>query len=325
MITKRVLLCGVLTCALSPIAAGEGHAQDYPQRLIKLVVPGGPGNPGDLLARIAAQHLQATLGQSVIIENNAGAGGLIAARAFARTEPDGYTLFSGNTSTLAIIPAISKNPGYDPAKHFAPVAKVADTFQVLVVEPASPLKSVQDLIVRAKANPGQLNYGSVYGALPHLAGELFKATVGVNVVFVPYKTEPESNMAILAKQIQFSFPNVATALPLIREGTLRALAVTSATRRPELPDVPNSHRDRGPQLRRDEFLWRSRSGRYSEGRRRQAQRRDQPEPNYYRDAEKPGEVRSLDKHGHAAGIRDVHRCGEAEMDSGRDDSRNQTD
>jgi tripartite-type tricarboxylate transporter receptor subunit TctC len=238
MITKRRLLCGMLSCAFSPIAAVESHAQGYPQRTIKIVVPGGAGGPGDLLVRIVAQHLQACLKQNVVVENNAVGGGLSAARAFARADPDGYTLFSGNTSTLAIIPAVSKNPGYDPAKDFAPVAKVADTFQVLVVEHASPLKSVQDLIANARANPSQINYGAIYGTLPHLAGELFKLRAGVDVVHVPYKTENDTNMAILAKQIQFSFPNVATALPLVREGTLRALAVTSATRRPELPDVP---------------------------------------------------------------------------------------
>jgi tripartite-type tricarboxylate transporter receptor subunit TctC len=238
MITKRTALCGILSCAFSPTAAVQSQARGYPLRTIKIVVPGGAGNPGDFLVRIVAQHVQASLRQNVVIENNGVGGGLSATRAFAHAQPDGYTLFSGNTSTLAIIPAVSKNPGYDPLKDFAPVAKVADAFQVLVVEPASPLKSVQDLIANAKANPGQINYGAVYGTLPHLAGELFKSRAGVDVVHVPYKTENDSNMAILAKQIQFSFPNVVTALPLVREGTLRALAVTSAVRRPELPDVP---------------------------------------------------------------------------------------
>jgi tripartite-type tricarboxylate transporter receptor subunit TctC len=239
VITRRVLLCGVLTCVASPIvAAGQDHAQSYPQRVIKLVVPGGAGGPADVMARIAAQRLQATLGQSVIVENIPAGGGVVAARAVARAAPDGYTLFFGNTTTFAIIPAISKNPGYDPHQHFAPIAKVADTFQVLVVAREDPLKSVRDVIVQAKANPGRLNFGAVYGALPHLAIELLKANVEIDIVTVSYKTEPETLTGILGKQIQLSFPNVATALPLVRDGTLRALAVTSAIRRPELPDVP---------------------------------------------------------------------------------------
>ena len=238
MITRRVLLGGVLTCAASPIAAGQDHAQSYPQRLIKLVVPGGPGGPGDIMARLAAQRLQTILGQSVIVENIPAGGGVVAARAVARAAPDGYTLFFGNTTTFSIIPAISKNPGYDPHQHFAPIAKVADTFQILVVERDDPLKSVREVIARAKANPGQLNFGAVYGALPHLATELLKSSAGIDVVTVAYKTEPETLTGILGKQVQLSFPNVTTTLPLVQQGTLRALAVTSATRRPELPDVP---------------------------------------------------------------------------------------
>jgi tripartite-type tricarboxylate transporter receptor subunit TctC len=165
-------------------------------------------------------------------------GGIVAARSVARAAPDGHTLFFGNTTTFAIIPAISKNPGYDPHQHFAPVAKIADTFQVLVVEPRNPVESVRDLIAHAKADPGRLNFGAVYGAMPHLAGELLKTSAGLDIVHVSYKTEPETLTGILGRQIQLSFPNVATALPLIREGRLRALAVTSATRRRELADVP---------------------------------------------------------------------------------------
>jgi tripartite-type tricarboxylate transporter receptor subunit TctC len=219
-------------------AIGTASAQDYPQKLIRMIVPGGAGGPADILARLTAQRLQAALGQSVVIENIPGAGGMIAARTVARAAPDGHTLFFGNTTTLAIIPAISKNPGYDPREDFVAVAKIADTFQVLVVERTSSMKSVTELIARAKDNPGQLSVGAVHAALPHLAAELFKAKAGIDVVSVTYKTEPETVTAMLGKQIQLSFPNVTTALPLVEQGTLRALAVTSGARRPQMPDVP---------------------------------------------------------------------------------------
>jgi tripartite-type tricarboxylate transporter receptor subunit TctC len=219
-------------------AVETASAQDYPQKLIRIVVPGGAGGPADILARVAAQRLQTALGQSVVVENIAGAGGMIAARTVARAAPDGHTLLFGNTTTLAILPAISKSPGYDPREDFVAVAKIADTFQVLVVERASPMRSVAELIARAKANPGQLNIGAVHAALPHLAAELFKSKAGIDIVSVTYKTEPETVTAILGKQIQLSFPNVTTALPLVEQGTLKALAVTSATRRLQFPDVP---------------------------------------------------------------------------------------
>src|SRR5262245_4330796 len=179
MIARRVLLTGVLICALSPIAASQDFEQVYPQKLIRMIVPGGAGGPSDVLARILAQRLQVALGQSVIVENIPGAGGMIAARTVARAAPDGHTLFFGSTTTLAIIPAMSKNPGYDPREHLVAVAKIADTFQVLVVERASPIRSVAELIARAKASPGRLNVGAVHAALPHLAAELFKSKAGI--------------------------------------------------------------------------------------------------------------------------------------------------
>src|SRR5262245_56878021 len=145
LITRRVLLGGVLTAAASPIAAGQDHAQSYPQRPLQLVAPRAPGGPGGVMARLAAQRVQTILGQSVIIENIPAGGGVVAARAVARAAPDGYTLFFGNTTTFSIIPAIAKNPGYDPHQHFAPIAKVADTFQILVVERDDPLKSVREV------------------------------------------------------------------------------------------------------------------------------------------------------------------------------------
>jgi len=238
MIAKSLLVCGAMACAMGPVAAGQEDAHGYPQKVVKVVVPTGPGGPTDILARIIADRLQTTLKKSVIIENIPAGGGIVAASSVARATPDGHTLLFGNTSIFSIIPATAKNPGYDPHQHFVPVAKVADTFQVLVVQPAYPVKSVRDLIASAKAEPGRLNYGAVYGTMPHLAGELLKSSARLDIVHVPYKTEPETLTGVLGKQIELSFPNVMTALPLVRERTLRALAVTSAVRRAELPDVP---------------------------------------------------------------------------------------
>jgi tripartite-type tricarboxylate transporter receptor subunit TctC len=238
MFTKRAFLSAIAGLGATMVIPARARAQSYPQRPIKMVVPGSPGGPVDVLSRLAAHGLQSMLGQSVIIENNAGAGGLLAARAVARAVPDGYTLLFGNTSTFAIIPVTSRNPGYDPARDFAPVAQFATAFQVLVVEPGFPAQSIQDLIQYAKSNPGKLNVAAVYGTLPHLAAEMFKASTGIATVNVPYKGEAESIAAILGKQVQLCFTNVATVLPLISEGRLRALAITSATRQPELPHVP---------------------------------------------------------------------------------------
>ena len=239
MIGKRPFGVAMAALCLGLSAADPAHAQSYPGKTIRIIVPAGPGGPTDVLARVTAYHLQAAIGQNVVIENVAGGGGIIAAKAAVRAVPDGYTLLFGNTTLLAVIPAISKSPGYDPGRDFAPVAKVGDTFQVLVSEPTFPASSVQELLAYARAHPGKLNYSSGgYGTLPHLAGELLKSIAGIDAVHVPYKSDAEVVSAILGKQVDISFVNVAVALPLIQEGKLKALAVTSATRGRDLPNVP---------------------------------------------------------------------------------------
>src|SRR6185295_4660484 len=148
----------------------------YPERVIKMIVPSPAGGQTDVMARLMAQKMQQALGQSVIIENRAGAGGALGARTAAAAEPDGYALFYGNTSTLAVIPAVSKNPGYDPAKHFAPIASVSDSYMILVVHPSFPAKTVQEFVAYAKANPGKLNFGHAgAGNVTHLTGEMFRS------------------------------------------------------------------------------------------------------------------------------------------------------
>jgi tripartite-type tricarboxylate transporter receptor subunit TctC len=219
--------------------AGSALAQSYPDRTIRIIIPQGPGGPTDLLGRVAGQRLQATLGQTVVIENRGGAGGVIAAKAVGGAEPDGYTLLMGNTSVLVLIPILSRSAAYDPAKMFAPVARLAESYQVLAVHPSLPVKTVAELVAYAKANPSKLNFSSAgIGNTIHLAGELFNHSAGVNIVHVPYNSGAEAITAVLSGQVQMTFVNVAGLPPLIADGKLRALAVTSPKRLAALPDIP---------------------------------------------------------------------------------------
>ena len=221
------------------LMTGAAGAQSYPDRLVKIIVPQGPGGPTDLLARVAAQRLQTAYGQNVIIENRGGAGGVIAAKAAGSAEGDGYTLFMGNTSVLVLIPILSKTASYDPARLFTPVARLAESYQVLVVHPSLPVKTVAELVAYAKTNPSKLNYSSAgIGNTIHLAGELFNHSAGVNIVHVPYNSGAEATTAVLGGQVQMTFVNITGLPPLIADGKLRALAVTSPKRQALLPDVP---------------------------------------------------------------------------------------
>jgi tripartite-type tricarboxylate transporter receptor subunit TctC len=235
LVSRRVLLAAVATARL----AHPSLAQAYPERLIKLVVPQGPGGPTDILARTIAARLQAAFGQNVVVENRGGGGGIIAAKAVAAAEPDSYTLFLGNTSTLVIIPALSRTAGYDASRSFAPIAKLAETSEVLITHPSVGASSVRDLVGYAKANPGRLNYSSAgVGNILHLTGELFKSSAGIEIVHVPYNSGADAVTAVLGGQVQMCFINITGLSPLIAEGRLRALAVTSPARSAELPEVP---------------------------------------------------------------------------------------
>lgn len=236
---KRAALFGCMIAL--PVVVGEGRAQShYPERVIKMIVPAPAGGQTDVMARLIAQKMQQPLGQSVILENRPGAGGALAARAAASADPDGYTLFYGNTSTLAVIPAVSKNPGYDPARNFDPVASVSESYSILVVHPSFPAQNMQEFLKYAREHPGKLNYAHAgAGNVTHLIGEMFRSLAGVDFVAVPHKGGNESVQSVLAQQVDFAFESPVILLSLIREGKLRALAVTSAKRQPEIPDVPS--------------------------------------------------------------------------------------
>jgi len=221
------------------VAGTDGTtAQTYPERPIRLIVPSAPGGPTDIPARLLSQILP-KLGQPVVIENRPGAGGAIGARFVATSAPDGYTLLVGNTSVLAVIPAVSASAGYEPARQFSAIAKFSESYQILVVHPSLAARTVGELIAYAKANPGKLNYAQTgAGGLPHLTGELFKSATGVDIVGIPYKSGADSITGVLGAQVDMTFENITVLLPLIRDGRLRALAVTSRTRTPLAEDLP---------------------------------------------------------------------------------------
>jgi tripartite-type tricarboxylate transporter receptor subunit TctC len=231
--------CLLILFAAAALLTSPTQAQNYPDRVIKIVVPQGAGGPTDLLARVVAQRLQTVLGQNVIIENRGGAGGVIASKMVAAAEPDGYTLLLGNSSTLAIIPALSRNAGYDPEKAFAPVAKLVETSQLLLVNPAVPAKTIGELVAYAKANPGKLSFASAgVGNILHLSGEMLKARAGIDMVHVPYNSGAETVTAVFSGNVPMTFVGINGIAPLVTEGRVRALVTTSPHRLAEFPTVP---------------------------------------------------------------------------------------
>jgi tripartite-type tricarboxylate transporter receptor subunit TctC len=218
-------------------------AQAFPDRPIKLIVPSPAGGPPDVMARLLSDKMAANLGQPVIVENRGGAGGTIGARSVLGAAPDGYTLLMGSTSTLLIAPAIYKNAGYQ-AGSFAPIARIADSAEVLGVHPSVPAKSVAELVALAKSKPGTLNFASAgIGTLPHIEGELLKARAQIDISHVPYRGGGLALTGLLGGQVEILFTTLTQMLPNIREGRVRGLAVTSpirATLAPELPTMVES-------------------------------------------------------------------------------------
>jgi tripartite-type tricarboxylate transporter receptor subunit TctC len=220
--------------AAALVWAISAFAQDYPNRPIRIIVPTPAGGPVDVMARVLANALPAVLGQNVFIENKPGAGNTIGSRQAAAADPDGYTLMVSAASGLIMSPMIVKNAGYD-ASSFAPIALVAETPQVVVINPQLPFKSIADLVTYAKANPGKLNYSTGgIGTLPHLNAELFKSVSGTNILHVPYKGGGPSLTAVVAGEVQLTFDTVSTSLQLIQDGKLRALAIVGPNRAPAL-------------------------------------------------------------------------------------------
>jgi len=225
--------------AAAAFACGAASAQPFPNKPIRVIIGFAAGGPADVMARLVAQRMPQILGQPFIIENRPGAGGSIAAKFVAESDPDGYTLLLGNTSNQVISPALYSNVGYDPAKAFAPVAMLGSTSNLLVVNPNFAAKSVKDIVAMAKEKPGKLNYSSPgVGTPPHLNGEMFKLRAGIDMVHVPYKGGGHSSQAVIAGDVEMTFENPAVSLPYVQGGRLRALAVTNDTRNRQAPDIP---------------------------------------------------------------------------------------
>ena len=231
----------LVAMACLALAAAPALAQDtWPAaRPIKIIVPFAAGGTSDALARVLGQKLQEVLKQTVIVENKAGAGGVIGADAAAKSPADGYTLLLGTIASHAINPAMQPKMPYDVMRDFAPVFFVGNIANVLLVGNAQPMKSVKDVIAAAKAKPGTLGYGTPgAGSSQHLSGEKFKLDAGIDLVHIPYKGSGPSMQDLIAGQIPMSFDTALTALPHITSGKIRALAVTSGKRAKVLPDVP---------------------------------------------------------------------------------------
>ena len=229
----------LVVLAASLLVSSLARAQDYPARFVTMVSPYAAGGGADLLARVVAQKLTDRLGKSFVVENRLGAGGVIAAASVARAAPDGYTLFMGTSTQLAIQVTLHKTLPYDPATDFAPVALVASVPFVLMVNPSLPARSVTDLIRLAKEKPGELSYGSSgVGGPPHLYMELLEAMTGIRMTHVPYKGTAQAIVDVVAGHIPIIFSDIAPAVSLLKEGRLRALGISSGTRFETLPDIP---------------------------------------------------------------------------------------
>ena len=239
-LSRRRGLQALAAAALLAVGTGTALAQNsYPDKPITMIVPFSAGGTTDILARIVGQALNTELGQSVIIDNRPGAGGNIGGQAAARAAADGYTLFMGTVGTHAINAALYKKMPFDPIKDFAPLSRVANVPNLLVAHPSQPFKTVKEMIDYAKANPGKLNFGSSgSGSSIHLSGELFKSMTGIDMVHVPYKGSAPAVTDLLGNQIGIMFDNMPSAIQHVRSGKLRPIAVTTAKRSPELPDVP---------------------------------------------------------------------------------------
>ena len=235
----KVCFGWVLLVTIFAIACAPALAQTYPAKPIRLIVPYPPGGGTDIFARILGTRLGEALGQQMVIDNRAGAAGVLGADAAAKAAPNGYTLLVGQASNLAINQHLSKLP-YDPVKDFAPITLIATSPSLLIVHPSLPVRSVKDLVALAKAQPGAINYASAGNGSPgHLAAEYFKKLTRTDIVHIPYKGATPAMLDVIAGQASLYFTSPVAAQPYVQSGRLRQIAVTSAKRFPPLPSVPS--------------------------------------------------------------------------------------
>jgi tripartite-type tricarboxylate transporter receptor subunit TctC len=235
---RAIALVAAMFVGLGAAALAQNDpAGSYPSRTIKIVVGFAAGGGNDIIARIIGQKLQDSLGQSVIIENKVGAGGRLAAESVMASPPDGYTLLVGASGAMSIIPAISVKPPYDTLKSFAPISMIASFPLILTVYPSHPAKDVKELVAWMKANPDKSNYATSSSAFT-LATELFKLKTGAPATAIPYKSSNESLVSVIGQQSLLTIADPPPTAPLVKGGQVRALAITSAKRLADLPDVP---------------------------------------------------------------------------------------
>ena len=238
MMTRRIAVGALLAAGICLLAAGPATAQNYPNRVIKMIVPFPPGGPIDTMGRLVAHEVSTRLGQEVVVENRPGAGSTLGAKAVAAAEADGYTLLFGSSGSLAVAPALYAKLNIEPLKLFSPVASVSLLPHVFVVAPSVPATSVQEFVAYAKANPGKLNYGAGLGTPPHLLSTLLKVRAGIDVTYIPYKGSAASITDLLGGQTHFTIDGLLGLYPLVKEGKVRALGIARAERWPALPAVP---------------------------------------------------------------------------------------
>jgi len=234
---KKVLLKTVLSILLFNV--GAALAQTYPSKPIRLIIPWASGGPAEALAREITSKMAPALGEPIVIESRAGANGEIGTAAVARAAPDGYTILLSHLGPTAISPALHKDLPYDPVKDFAPISQVVAGPTLLVVRNDLPVKSVQELIDYAKANPGKLSYGSVgVGSTTHLAGEMLNMAAGIETVHVPYKGSTPILVDLMGGRLAFAFVGISGSLAQARAGQIRAIAISTLKRSPSAPDIP---------------------------------------------------------------------------------------
>lgn len=235
MHTFHRIAIGTLACVLCATA----FAQNYPSRAVRVIVPWTPGGTADLMARIASQKLGESLGQQFVVDNRPGAGGLIGTEQAAKAAPDGHTLLLATTAPNSVAPSLYAKIPFDPVKDFAPISLMATTCYVLSVHPSMPVSNAKQLVVLAKARPGQLTFSSPGSGTPnHLSGEMFKMLTGIDMQHVPYKGSAQAIGDVIGGQIALTFENIVVASPYAKSGRVKALGVTSVDRSAALPTVP---------------------------------------------------------------------------------------
>ena len=247
---RRQFLHLAARAAALPALPHIARAQAFPTRPINIIIPFPPGGNSEGIVRFLAERLALSLGQPVVVEHRAGgAGGSVGAKSVATAAPDGHILLLSSPGPLVVAPKVYKNLGYDPAKDFTPIATLMSISQMLVINPALPVKSIQELVAYAKANPGKLSFPSPgYGTQPHLLGEMFKLMAGVEILHVPYRGPAPAITDLLAGQVQIYFESIGLMIPHVEAGKLKALAVADEARDPQLPNVPTTIESGFPQL-----------------------------------------------------------------------------